>query len=273
MNSDTPQVDSGYFKELRIFEQLVLIAISFSDASGGIHTTNLGIESTKIYTRLTLSAMTINAILPENKINKTRLWDFPSVATLTRTLIETCHRHLYLSQLNISDAESTFRLNLYYFHMNSEKYRLYKEFKENQENLDSFEKNLPRAKLAITTSPIFATLQKKQADKVRNGNADMHMTDDEIATQFSLIGGHFKFIYRLLSNQSHGTPLATYSQSNERGRGTENDAEKMYLEWMLQLLNQYLSRIILSQTALLSLESINPDGHQYAKEIFTTEST
>lgn len=73
MASDLKSLEIAYRKALGTYERLVLIAISFSDASGGLKTTNLGIESTKIYTRITLSAMTINALLPGNKVNKTDL--------------------------------------------------------------------------------------------------------------------------------------------------------------------------------------------------------
>jgi hypothetical protein len=48
----------------KYYEELVLASIRFSDLWGGIATTRRGIESTKIYTRITLSAMTINALLP-----------------------------------------------------------------------------------------------------------------------------------------------------------------------------------------------------------------
>jgi len=243
------------------------------DASGGVHTSNLGIESTKIYTRITLSAITINALLPGNKDNRTDLWDFPSIAILTRAFIETCHRYFYLSEPGLSDSESAFRLKLFYFHMNSEKYRLYKEFGASQDAIKDFEENLPHAKSDLISSPIYCGLPKYKAEKIKSGNAGMHLTDDEVAAHFSLVGGHFKPIYRLLSNLSHGSPFATYSQSNERGRGMENEAEKNYLVLMLKLLNQYLSRVILSQVALLSIERVNPDGYRYAQETFSTEHT
>lgn len=273
MNNDLKSLDSEYPKELGAFERLVNFAIKISDSSGGIRTTNLGIQSTKIYTRITLSAMTINATLPENKVSGTRLWDFPSVAVLTRAFIETCHRYFYLVQPGLSEVESGFRLKLFYYHMNSEKYRLYKEFGASQEILRPFEENLPQSRLEVMSSPIYSELSKNKAEKVRSGNAEMHLSDDEVAAEFSLIGGAFKPIYRLLSNHSHGSPFATYTQSNERGRGIENAAEKSYLVLMLKLLNRYLSCAIISQISLLSLESTNREGYLYAKEIFSAERT
>lgn len=258
---------------LNIFERLVRSAVSFSEASGGILTNNSGIQSTKIYTRITLSAMTINGLLLANSVNRTSLLDFPSVATLTRAFIETCHRYFYLSQLDLCAAEAAFRLKLFYYHMNSEKLRFCKETGERPEVQKRFEDNLPQDKLELMSSSIYAALTKEVADKVRKGVTDMHLTNDEVAAQFGLIGGQFKPIYRLLSNHSHGSPFSTYSQSNERGRGEDNVVEREYLILILKLLNQYLSRTIVSQVELLSLKGVHPDDYRYAQEIFYADRT
>ena len=258
-----------YKDALQTFEKLVMAAVVFSDVSGGIWTSNLGIEATKIYTRLTLSSMTINLILPENNINHNHLWDFPSIATLSRSFIETCHRYLYLSEQDLSDEEAEFRLKLYYFHMNSEKYRLFKETKNNENMLNEFEAKLPLMKDWIMKSAIYKSLTKQMAQKVRSGSFDMHFANEQIAERYSLIGGRFKSMYKLLSNHAHGMPFATYSQSNERGRGFENQAELSYMVLALMLLNQYLSLIITKQVELLSLENIDVDRYEYAKSVFT----
>lgn len=260
-----------YVEALRIFERLVNSAVTFSDASGGLYTSNLGIEATKIYTRITLSAMTITSVLPENRVNETKMWDFPSIATLARTFLETCHRYLYLSECNLDKEDASFRLKLYYFHMNSEKYRLYKEFGADQKTLSEFDENLPKAKDALMSSSVYSTLSKHMAEKVRRGNTDMYFSDDAIAEKYVLLGGKFNPIYRLLSNHAHGAPFATFSQSNERGRGVENDAEVDYITLSLNLLNQYLAFVIQRQVKLLSLEHVDAEALEHAKQVASFE--
>ena len=211
--------------------------------------------------------MTICSILPENHVNRTQLWDFPSVASLARTFIETCHRYLYLSEHDLDPEDAAFRLKLHFFHMNSEKHRLYKEFGAGQDVLEDFEKNLPKSKAALIASPIYSSLSSEIAKKVGRGNTAMHFTNETVAEKHSLIDGRFKPIYRLLSNQSHGTPFATFSQSNERGRGIENSAEVNYISFIINLLNQYLSVVIVSQARLLSLQHINPKALEHARQV------
>lgn len=267
MNSELLQSKGEYRKQLQTFEHLITCAVRVSDASGGIHTSNLGIEATKIYTRITLSAMTIGSILPTNQVNKTKLWDFPSVASLGRAFMETCHRYLYLCEDALSEDEAEFRLKLFFYHMNCEKYRLYKDFEAKPEVLADFEEKIPQAKVALIASTIYKTLPSHMAEKVRRGNTEMHISDEVVANKHALIGGRFKPIYRLLSNYAHGAPFATYSQSNTRGRGFANVAEIQYIELIVRLLNHYLSVAILNQVRLLNMHDTQKKEVAYATSV------
>jgi hypothetical protein len=213
--------------------------------------------------------MTICLILPHNKFNKHKGWDLSSLATLSRTFIETCHRHLYLTEDALSENEIEFRLDLYNYRLNSEKYKFYKEMGADESVLRDFEENLPKKRDKIVASPVYLGLSKEMSNTVRSGNADMYFTDEEIANRFQMIDGKFKPFYRLLSNHSHGSPFATASQSNERGRGFENDAERFYFTLILQILSHYFSRIIIAQVNLLNLSQVSPNGLLFAQLVFT----
>lgn len=266
MTSPKRDEELSYPDELHVYEQLIFHLVQVSDSSGGIDTSTIGIEGTKIYTRLVLGAMTIGAILPGNQANNSKLWDFPSVAILARSLFEATHRHLYLIEPGISEDESVFRRKLHFYRINCEKYRLYFERKD-LELLKEFEEKLPESKAQLMASPIYAGLDKNMAKKVRSGNTDMHLTEEEVASAYGLIKKHFGFYYRLLSIHSHGSPMATTAQSNTRGRGFENEAERFYLALVLSLLNRYLSKALLFQTELLSLQSKCSVAVQFAKTV------
>lgn len=268
MTSPPESDDFSYPDELRVYEGLIPQLVQVSDSSCGIDTTTVCIEGTKIYTRVVLSAMTIGAILPNNCVNHSELWDFPSVAILARSLIEAAHRYLYLIEPGISGEETVFRRKLHFYRINCEKYRLYSE-KGDSEILKEFEEKLPLAKAEIMESPVYLSLDKDRAKKVRSGNVDMHLSDAEVAKANNLINEHFGFYYRLLSNHSHGSPFATTSQSNTRGRGTENEAESFYLALTLRLLNRYLSKSLLSQVELLSIHQKCADAVNKANSVLS----
>ncbi|HCG6852352.1 hypothetical protein P3488_23020 [Vibrio parahaemolyticus] len=140
--------DEEHFKEnSSLFQSLVSAAVDVSDKSGGIFTSGQRIEATKIYTRLTLSTVTLERILP----TKCGIWDFSSIAILARSFIETSHRYFYISEIELSEDELEFRRKLYFFHANMEKYRLYSSQPEH-EVLESFKVGLPQCKKEIVES-------------------------------------------------------------------------------------------------------------------------
>lgn len=73
----------------------------------------------------------------------------------------------------------------------------------------------------------------------------MHLSHDEIAKRTGLQGEHFRFLYRLLSIQSHAAPLAFQAQSNTRGRGEENEAELLYIVLATQVVKDHICKAII----------------------------
>ncbi|MGP5565442.1 DUF5677 domain-containing protein [Vreelandella alkaliphila] len=255
--------EEHYEENSSLFLSLVDAAVDVSDKSGGILTSGQRIEATKIYTRLTLSALTIERILPSNS----GLWDFSSIAILARSFIETVHRYCYIAETDLSEDELEFRSRIYFFHVNMEKFRLYSS-QPGHEVLESFENGLPKSKKAIVESSFFCSLPKHWQNKIKSGYADMHISDELVSQRQGLIRENYSFYYRILSNHSHGSPLSTTSQSNIRGRGLKNDAEQFYITLTLQILNRYLSHVIDKQVELLSLEAKCQSSLNVAKAAF-----
>lgn len=260
----------SYDKELQRFEALMTHAVNVSDKSGGLDTDTIGIEGTKIYTRLILSAITMNSILPNNCVNCSPLWDFASFAVLARSFIESTHRYLYLTEPGITIEESEFRRKLYFYHLNCEKFKLYSESKK-EDVLTEFKEKLPIAKAELMATKIYVTLDKDVQKRVRSGNTEMHISDAEISKQNGLITEHYGFYYRILSNHAHGSPFATTSQSNSRGRGIKNEVESFYLALVLKLISKYLSKAVLVQIRLLSLEDVCKKAKDHAELVFSAE--
>ena len=227
--------------------------------SGGINASPIGIICTQIYTRITISSMTVYSILPHNIINQCNLWDLASFASLTRMLVETCHRYFYLADVDASSDKSQrdFRLMLYYYHLNCEKYKLLKAVNSADESLKEFRDNLQISKRELIGHAEYSKLDANRAYKVRSGNVDMHFTDAEMVAYIDVVGRRYGAIYRILSAHAHGTPLATISQSNERGRGIESESERIYYIGLLTIIMKYLSKLVLRKTTMLKLQNCN----------------
>lgn len=246
---------SSYEHELDRFEDLVSASLSISYHSGGINTSANGIIATKIYTRLAVMLHTLTWIAPGNRLNGNNHWDVPSIATIIRTFFETKHRYFYMAETGISEASSEFRRALYYYHLNFEKYQILKEIGEDQATLDEFDRKLPTEKEWIVNHPIFISLSKNSASKIRSGTVNMHISDAEMAERFAKVS-NYTVVYRILSAHSHGNPFATNFQSNDRGCGFGSETEEYYLIIFLTFTSKYVARIILEQAKLLHLEKI-----------------
>lgn len=241
-----------YTKNLRTFENFIDFAIDISDHSAGIKVPWHLVRANQLYTRLTITSLSIIHLLPTNNIfpSKNEFWDFFSVATLARNLIENYHMFYYVGVEKVSDEERDFRLKLLNYHLNNEKYKLYLESNVDKETLKEFEDNLPNAKGNLKKHPFFISLYRDKASKVLTGKEAMYLTHKEISERINFKTDEFIPLYRLFSNHTHSSPLAFFTMSNERGRGEENTAEIEYLSMTLDLCIKYLSAAILDMTVL-----------------------
>ncbi|MBH2010699.1 MAG: hypothetical protein I8H71_13430 [Xanthomonadaceae bacterium] len=237
-------------------ERLLKAAMRVSQGVGGIKTSNRYIRATQLFTRLTVGSYTFVRLLPSNTTTRDRVefWDWPSVACVARNLVETYHTFYYLIDPKLSESEVEMRIDLMHLHLNSEKYRLYKELKPGAEILKGFEVGLPKDKERLKNNAIFRKLSEGRQSELLKGRAAMHLTHAEIAEALPFIDRYFRPIYRLFSIHVHSAPMSFQAQSNERARGDENDAERMYITLAIQIVLKYLS------AAMLDMARLFPDA-------------
>jgi hypothetical protein len=238
--------------ERRSMERLLQAAMVVSQSAGGIQTSDRYIRATQLFTRLTVGSYTYVRLLPANSITRDRsdFWDWPSVACIARNIVETYHAFYYLLEPGLSEEECDMRLALMRLHLNSEKYRLYKEWKPDAEILKSFEVGIPNDRERLRKNKAFRKLSEGRQLELLKGRAAMHLTQAEIGEGLPFIDRYFRPIYRLFSIHVHSTPFSFQAQSNERGRGDENDAERMYITLSIQVVRKYVSAAVLDMARI-----------------------
>ena len=252
-NKTEPKYDRKmYEEELEHLDELIFYAVGVSDAVGGIKVPQRYVIATQLFTRIVSSSITFFRILPANRflIQEPEWWDWASVASLGRNIIETYHAFFYVGIEKISDDEVKFRLDLMQLHRNSEKYRLYKEIGIEDSQLRDFEEGLPLDKQHLKDNKIFQSLPEKYQSELLKGKTAMHLSHSEIHRRADILSDSFKPIYRLLSNQVHSTPFASQAQSDERGRGFENDTERYYIILIIQVVSKILLKSIMSMVRI-----------------------
>lgn len=245
----------AYEEELQTYGQLLGAATAVSQASGGIKTETRYIRATQIFTRMIVIAYTFFRLLPGNPItrDKEEHWDWPSAATLARNFLEAYLHFFYLGVEEVSEAEVDFRMKVMWFHLNTEKYRLYKSAPK-KIDLTEFEDNLPTEKRRIEEHPFFQQLNKEQKQRALSGKSATYMTKSQLMARLPYDSMELSWMYRHYSNEVHSTAFAFNSQSNTRGRGHENPAERGYMISASWLVRKYLSAAVMSMAKIFPKE-------------------
>lgn len=243
----------NYIKKLRDIENFLDFAIDISDRTSGKQNVPLKLaRAHQLYIRLTVTCLSFIRLLPKNRFLKTNFdfWDFPSVANIARTFIETYHVFYYIGVDKTTEDEINLRLLIFNYHLNNEKFKLYKEFGASAEDLKEFETNLPKAKEDLKKHAAFHSIQANRAKGILNGVEFMTLSHKEISQRIELDTKEFTPMYRFLSNQTHSTPFSFFSQSNERGRGVENEPEVNYIIMCIDFVTKYLLAAITDMVRL-----------------------
>lgn len=161
---------TSYHNKLVKLENYHDFAIDVTNACGGRKNVSRHLVSAnQLFIRMTVSILSLIRLLPNNRHfpSDYEFWDLLSIHSLSRNIVETYIIFWYTSVDQIPDEERDLRLSLLRYHMNNEKYKLYKEFRNTPQNmLDSFETNIPLEKERLKKDTVFnkyvdVTKQKK----------------------------------------------------------------------------------------------------------------
>jgi hypothetical protein len=240
-----------YDEEIERYDLILKTALQVSLASGGIKTSTRYIRSTQIFTRMVVIAYSFFRLMPSNTITHDyeEHWDWPSVASVARNFLEAYLHFFYIGVDKISDEEVDFRLKAMWFHLNSEKYRLYKSGPSDKD-LSGFEENLPKEKNKLKQHPFFENIDTDHQRRALSGKSATYMTKKQLMARLPFRSDELCWMYRHLSNEVHSTAFAFNSLSNKRGRGNENAAERGYIISACWLVRKYLSAAIMDMAEI-----------------------
>jgi hypothetical protein len=251
--------------EAKALRKVLHAAVLVSESCGGIDTSGRNIRATQLYTRLVLTTISFVRLLPGTGTARSApaVWDWGACAALARMIMEIYNFFYYTGIDSISEAEVQFRWQLLQYHLNWEKYRLYKEWGAEESVLKEFEDGLPKAREALARNEVLRALPSGRQKQLLKGTSAMHLSHPEVAARSGVLGRSYRALYRLLSNQVHSSPFAFLAQSNVRGRGEENDAERFYITLSVQVVRECLAR------AALEMAEVFPEQvkHKHASAL------
>lgn len=253
MNHNDIGTLARYDAELEQMESVIAAMVGVSDGQGGIWISNRHTEATKVFTRITVTGITFLRLLPGSTLTFGRertIWDWPSVASLCRNIVDAYLMFFYIGLDGSADVEWGFRHRYLVYHHNLEKYKLYTEWHAGPDVLDAFVVDLATAREALKADEVFATLLPWHQRRVLKGEQPMHLTRKQLLDRIPFATDELTPFQRLLSNQVHAAPFSFQKYSNERGRGQENEAERGYMTLAMTLARKYLAAAICGMAQL-----------------------
>ncbi len=204
--------------------------------------TNAHFHASLLFTKLcTCSVSILNLSPAPEMLGKDAHWDFGSVASLTRNIIECYLVFYYMCIEKCTKEECEARWRLMNLHDHISRTKLFDSMGEDTNNEEA-NKIKEEVLLALNNNSWFQDLNKKQKIHFAKGNTAFFKSKDEIVVSCGREVSDFRTIYRFLSNNTHSFPMGFYRMaSGNRGRGLESTTEVKYtglcLEWAADYLN------------------------------------
>ncbi len=223
-----------------------------------------------LFTSLCTRAVSIAVLAPYSPWSKKRIehWDYASIASLTRALLEIRLAFFYLCAEPCTDDEWQCRLNIFNLHDCRSRLRLFSELPDPPEDVSGFQEQLLELQGRLTDNAFFATITANQQKQFLNGDRAYLSPLEEIASRAGVDVHTFRWLYKFLSSHVHGLPMSFYRMGEqERGRGVHSDTEEGYTSLCLSFVVSLLvrSRDEMKQKFGISTaeaqQSAQADGH------------
>lgn len=227
----------NYEDSLNQFEELVSATTIISQgAAGRPSKSSQHYWASQLFTRLSTCGVSLLISLPRNSLTITRFehWDFSSVASQTRNLIECYLAFYYLCIEKISKNEWGCRWNLFNLHDCSRRQKMFECFGNNNNDKTDFTAHIEDIKSRLQKNKYFLALpQKKQNDLLKAKTAYL-VNQDELIKSMGMDSQFYRGMYIFLSSHIHSLPLGFYRMGkDDRGRGIENRVERNYISFTL----------------------------------------
>ena len=214
-------MNETYKKDLACIEQLCITACTLSKNTSGKSMDKWEIaEVTSIFHRICLTSIALLKLLPYScyysLLPDPELWDLPSVATLTRSLIETYHAFFYIAIEKISDEESTFRKMLWEYHDICQRYRMLKFNPIKSPNIHIIEKLKQELKEKLINNTYFAKLEPWLIKELKKGRKGIYLNNRIISERAKINPNFYSMVFTYCSNHVHTSSLSTSHLSSFR---------------------------------------------------------
>lgn len=238
-----PKHPSPLYKTLMLqLEKAIDRCISVSRKHAGISSpTGSHFYASALFTLLTTRAISLRKLLPKLKPkNMSDLhWDFGSVCTLTRTLLENRLAFYYFGFEECSEEEWKCRWIIFCLHDAASRTRILSDVASSTltpEEQKVYDENMGQLRVDLKANSFFTLLPIGDQRRFLQGKQAYISPLEEIAGRCGLELEQFRFFYGFMSQQVHTLPMSFFRMDEgNRGRGVHSELEEHYHKMCMSL--------------------------------------
>ncbi len=196
-----------------------------------------------LFTKICTTGSSIQNISPHPTRMEASHWDFGSLGTLTRSLLETYLTFYYLCIDKCSEEEADARLSLMNIHDHFSRDKMFKMEGLKYDSENEFTKISNELTETLVKNKWFKdqNFTAKKTKHFLSGKTAFFKTQDAIITSSGEYSNTFRFWYIFLSNNAHSFPMGFYRIGEDgRGQGLMSEIEVRYSSMLLALCEEYL---------------------------------
>lgn len=194
-----------------------------------------------LFTLLTTKSISLRKLLPSLK-PRTRQdshWDYGSVCTLTRTILETRLAFYYLGYADCEVDEWKCRWAVFCLHDDASRTKMLDGIAASAFTLDEqaeYDENMRQHRATLEVNPFFAAFPDGERRRYLQGKQAYIYPLEKIAERCGIDAEKFRFFYTFMSQQAHSFPVAYFRMDEgNRGRGIHSDLEEQYHKMCMAL--------------------------------------
>ncbi len=178
-----------------------------------------------VFSRIALNSLSVLRLTPGSdfcpRIRGILSWDLPSVASLSRNLMESYFTlHYMLAALSTSREESL-RENVWRYHETFERLKMLHLGVPSSAMIRGLEADLALTRRTIEQDQLFINLPKDLRSRVLKGEAARLKTNEELCGGAGISFAYFKSLFKYGSNHTHSSPFSIAQMDSFRPNDLE----------------------------------------------------
>ncbi len=233
-------MDEKYYTDNLIkYSKTVNLAVKISRLGAGRQVEDKTFWACILYTKMCVTGLSILILAPESEAAEKKFshWDFSSLFSLTRNLMECYQTMFYLCVDNVASDELKARRKLFNLHDYYSRKKLFSFTSEKKEDKGIEELVIKE----LVETGYFKTLDDKQQKHYLKGENAFFISREDIEERTGTDKNNFKLLYKLFSSNTHTFPMGFYGMIEaERGTGVKSKVEIGYNGLALEVGEQYI---------------------------------